>query len=310
MKRLGFDLHRHLEGSIRPETLLQIAAEFRVPRVSDDLETFRRFVAMADEDPRTFRVFLSKFNGLRTFWVDRRAIEWAARSAVEDAAGEGVRHLELRFHPAFFCAAGGFASGDAAAWIVQAAGEAARQNRMRISFVASLVRHLAPSINRPLLDMALEGGLFQGLDLGGDEMLADGLEYAPGFRKAAERGLGITVHAGEQWGGERRIEEAIDRFGARRIGHGTCAFRIPRLLDRCVEAGVVFEVCLSSNRWTGQTPGTHPAAGALRAEIVLGTDNPAIFGTNLGQETSQAAELGFHASKLSRSAAKAAFRPA
>lgn len=265
---------------------------------------------MSAEDPRTFRIFLSKFNGLRAFWVDRRAIEWAARAAVEDAFAEGVRYLELRFHPVFFCFVADFHPEHVTRWIVEAAMDAARRARMKISFVASLVRHLPQAINRPVLNLALAGELFQGLDLGGDELAADGLEYAPDFRMAAERGLGITVHAGEQWGCERRIEEAIDRFGARRIGHGTCALRDPKLLARCVEAGVTFEVCLTSNRMTGQVNGPHPAAWAHGARIALGTDDPAIFGTTLPAEAARAEAIGLRLADLSRAASRVAFPPA
>ncbi|HLG42503.1 MAG TPA: hypothetical protein VI643_03980, partial [Planctomycetota bacterium] len=193
MAGLTFDLHRHLEGSIRAETLFEIAREFRVPRVSDDLAVFRQYVEMAPSDPRTFRVFLSKFNGIKPFWVDRRAIEWAARAAVRDAADEGVRHLELRFNPTFFCLERGFSPRDAAGWIVDSARAEARDRGLGIEFVACLIRHLPPAVNQPTLELALEGEFFAGLDLAGDESAADGLAYADAFRRASERGIGITV---------------------------------------------------------------------------------------------------------------------
>lgn len=307
MAALTFDLHRHLEGSIRAETLLEIAREFRVPRVSDDLAIFRRYVEMAPEDPRTFRVFLSKFNGIKPFWVDRRAIEWAARASVSDAADEGVRHLELRFNPTFFCLERGFAPREAAEWIADAARAEARARGLTVKFVACLIRHLPPEVNLPTLEIALEGGLYAGLDLAGDESVSDGLDYVGAFRSAAERGLGITVHAGELWGTGRHISEAVERFGARRIGHGTCAFRDPRLLDLCIGSGVTFEICPTSSSMTGQVTGIHPAGIARGARIVVGTDDPAIYGTSLPKEADKAAGSGLMIADLNKAARAAAF---
>lgn len=302
-------MHRHLEGSIRAETLLEIAERFHVPVPFADGGRFRRWVQVTPQDPRTFGNFQLKFQAIRPFWVHREAIELAARRCIRDAAREGIVYLELRMHPGFFCLERGFDPWDVASWIVSAARAESRKARMTVRFIACLVRHLGGKVNAPLARMLFETDWFSGIDVAGAETAGDLGCFTELYERARDRGLGLTVHAGEQWGTEINVRHALDRLGVRRMGHALCALRRPALLRRLQERGVTIESCLTSNLRTGlvSTLEAHPIRNAAPANITINTDDPAVFGTTLPEEVRTAEELGLRPDLLTRNALKAAF---
>lgn len=285
------DLHRHLEGSIRPGTLLEIAREFHVPVPGDDLS---KYVQMCDHDPASFLNFLGKFVPLRQFWVHREAIERVAQEAVQDAVKDGVTYLELRFSPVHFARRMGFDVARVADWIITAARRAA--DGIRVEFVATLNRSFDLSVNEPAFDVALKSGWFVGVDLAGDELMCDGEQFIPWLRRAKEKGLGVTIHAGEVQGKGGNVRVAIERFGADRIGHGTHALEDPQAVRLALERRVTFEVCLTSSRHTGSwaDTATHPAKELFRrgVRVTLNTDDPSISRITLSGEHRKAVELG------------------
>src|SRR5450759_133757 len=101
------DLHRHLEGSLRLETLSELAREHGIDLPSYEIEHLRPYVQITN-DPPNFQRFLEKFSLLRRFYTTREAVERVAYEAIVDAAEDNVRYLELRFNPAALSQAGGF----------------------------------------------------------------------------------------------------------------------------------------------------------------------------------------------------------
>ena len=93
------DLHRHLEGSLRLDTMSDIAREYDVDLPSYEVEAIRPYVQMTDEEPHTYRNFLAKFRVLRHFYQTQQVVERVTYEAVVDAAEDNVRYLELRFTP-------------------------------------------------------------------------------------------------------------------------------------------------------------------------------------------------------------------
>lgn len=283
------ELHRHLEGCVRPETFLEIIREHRLPLAIPDLAAARRLIQMTDGDARNFQVFLAKFEPLRGFYPSREAIERVACEAVEDAARDTVRYLELRFSPVHFARGRGFDPIETAQWIVEAARAEARRHGMRVAFIATLGRHFSREVNAPTLQAALEmaGDGFVGLDLAGDEVNFPARDFADFLEKARDHGLGLTLHAGEL-GGPENVREAIQELGADRIGHGVRASEDPDLLELAREHGVAFEICLTSNLHTGAVRhlSTHPLTHLIEAglRVTLNTDDPQISGITLTGE--------------------------
>ncbi len=303
LSRPMIDLHRHLEGSVRFGTLKELARETGLALPDREL---RRRATMAGEKPGFLR-FLSKFDIYRGLYPSREWIDRVAFEAAEDAGKDGVVHLELRFSPAHFARRMKAKGEDVAEWVARAA----RRAGGGVRFVATFNRQFPMKANKPTFN-AVEGtDVFSGLDVAGDEGHS-ALPFLQFFRRS---GLPATIHAGEG-GGAENVREAIEKFGARRIGHGVRVLEDPRVVGLAREKGVVFETCLTSEIQTGTAPSwkRHPVRLMMDAglRVTLNTDDPSICGIRLSDEFQRARRCGISPGELRRAilvAAGAAFLP-
>ncbi len=291
------DLHRHLEGSIRFATLVELARETGMGLPAAEI---RRRTTMRGQRPG-FRAFLSKFDLYRGLYPSREWIERVAFEAAEDAAKDGVIHLELRFSPAHFARRMKARGEDVAAWVARAA----RRAGIGVRFIAGFARHFSLKENAPNV-RAVEGtSLFSGLDICGDEAKS-ALPFLRWFRRS---GLPVTIHAGEA-GGAANVREAIEVFGALRIGHGVRVLEDPRVVRLARERGTVFEVCLTSEIQTGAAAswGSHPVRRMIDAglRVTLNTDDPSVCGIRLSDEYRRARRAGLSAEDLRAAVLQAA----
>lgn len=311
------DLHRHLEGSIRPETFLEIARTRHLDLPTYDLAEVRKQIQITDDEP-DFLNFLSKFAPFRLFWPDREAIEQVAYETVEDAARDNVVYLELRYSPTHFARGRGFDARDVVEWVTGAARHAAEDYGIRVEFIMCAGRHYSLEINLPGLEVALEAGLerFVGVDVAGDEINFPLEPFAPYFPRFKDAGLGLTLHAGEA-GGPENVREVIEDFGADRVGHGVRIVEDETVVELAREREVAFEMCLTSNLQTAtvKSLAEHPAKSLLDRglRITLNTDDPSISQIDLSHELSVAiSEAGFEARdvpSLLENAVRASFLP-
>jgi adenosine deaminase len=291
------DLHRHLEGSVRFGTFVELARETGIDLPAAEL---RRRTTMKGEKPG-FRRFLAKFELYRGLYPSHDWIERVAFEAAEDAKNDGVVHLELRFSPAHFGRRMKAKGEDVAEWVARGA----RRAGIDVRFIATFGRDFTLEENGPTI-RAVEGtDVFSGLDLAGDESKAAG-PFVKLFRRL---GLPCTIHAGEA-GGPENVAEALDRFGARRIGHGLRVLRDRALVERCRRLGVHFEVCLTSEVQTGAARSweRHPAGrmAAAGLELSLNTDDPSVCGASASSERVRAARLGWGPARLREAEVSAA----
>jgi len=311
------DLHRHLEGSLRLETLAGIAREHGVDLPSYDLDQLRPYVQVTVDDQPGFHSFLQKFNLLRRFYQTRQAIERIAYEAVADAASDNVKYLELRFNPVALARAQGFGYGEVIEWVWEAAQHAQADHDILARLIISITRHEPESADRVLEATLqhLDCGIVA-LDLSGDEVNYPLGPFIPVFRRAREAGLGLIVHAGEA-GGPENVREAIELIDPERIGHGVrCIenFDVVRLVR---QHGVTLELCPTSNLQTGavQTMSYHPLLDLYRLgiKVTLNTDDPSVSDTTLTDEYRLAImSAGLHISDLKvmiMTAVQAAFLP-
>ena len=136
------DLHRHLEGTLRLSTMLEVARahSITVP------ESLSGLVQVQDQDPLTFQNFLAKFNTLRLFYRSPDVIHRITREAIEDAARDNVRYLELRFTPVALSRAERFPLHDVMDWVITSARDAAKKYKMKVGLIASVNRHESPEL--------------------------------------------------------------------------------------------------------------------------------------------------------------------
>lgn len=309
------DLHRHLEGSIRINTLHEIATQHGITLPARNLHAL---VQMQPEEELNFSTFLSKFQTLRQFYRSPEVIARITREAVEDAAADGVQLLELRFTPVALGRLQGFSAARVMDWVANSAQAAARSAGISVRLIASVNRHepveLAEEVAR-LAAERIDSGVV-GLDLAGNEAHFPAAPFAGVFREARQAGLRLTVHAGE-WGGPENIREAIELFAAERIGHGARVLEDPAVARLAAERGVIFEVCVTSNVQSGVVPclRCHPLPRMLAAGLActINSDDPSISNITLTDEYRLArSELGLTAEALEgciRAAARGAFLP-
>ncbi len=283
------DLHRHLEGSLRLETLAEAAREHGVDLPSYDIEELRPLVQVVDGDPYDFHRFLEKFKLLRRFYSCREAVERVAYEAVTDAAEDNVQYLELRFSPASLAMAQDFSLDEVTEWVVQAVNRAQRDHHIAVGLIVSVMRDFGHDVAENVTEVAIayrDRGVV-GLDLAGDEVHYPGKPFADLFRRAKAAGLGITVHAGEAMGPER-VHEAITILEADRIGHGVRTIENSDVVQLVLRRGVALEVCPTSNLQTGvvRSLGSHPLRDLYRLglRVTLNTDDPSVSNTMLTDE--------------------------
>lgn len=278
------DLHSHLEGRVRPTTAAALAAGLGVPAPEGGWERAIRL-----EGPADLTVYLTKVAATYPFFQSLAAIERIAREAVQDAAAAGLDYLELRFGPATHTASDrGLDQVLGALTDGLRAGSA--DTGLPCGAVIAALRHHPPEVNEAVARSAarLAGDVVVGFDLAGDELLYPELRpHAPAFDIARAAGLGITCHAAEA-APAAAAREAVDLLGATRIGHGARIADDPDVLAWCADAGVVIEICPTSNWYTGAIGAIedHPAPVFRRAGIalVLGDDNPMQTGSDLADE--------------------------
>ncbi len=309
------DLHRHLEGSFRLSTLLEVAKQEGIDLPSKAL-TLQDQVQIAATDPRTYQKFLSKFKTLRKFYRSPRLIQRFVCEAIEDAAKDQIKYLELFFTPAALANACDFPLGEVVDWVLEAAEGASDETGITVNLITSVNRHETVVLAEEVVDIALQhldSGIV-GLDLSGNEADFSSEPFEGLFRDAQAAGLRITVHAGE-WAGAESVSYALERLGAERIGHGVRILEDKNVVAIARERGAYFEVCLTSNLQSGVIPSLaeHPLPEMIQAglQVTLNTDDPGISKITLTHEYHLAIEeLGLSQVTLVAlimTAAKAAF---
>jgi len=280
------ELHVHLEGSVEPETLLELDAALTREEIA---------AATSYSD---FAGFLKSF-----VWVNKRLRKpedyaRVARRLFERLENEGVNYVEVTL------------SAGVVLWkqqpfapVYDAVAREAARSRITVRWILDAIRQFGVETAQPVFELAAErvGDGVVAVGIGGDEERGPARWFADLYREARERGLRLTCHAGEVAGPES-IWEAL-AIGAERIGHGIRAIEDPALLARLIEKDVPLEVCITSNVRTGAVASLaeHPVKRLWDAgvPIVLSTDDPALFGCTLSSEYDLAARaFGFTEEQL------------
>ncbi len=291
------DLHRHLDGNVRLETILDLGRQHNLPLPAWDLEGLRPHVqVVGDAEGNSLpgvMAFIAKFEWMIRVLVDYDACRRVAYENVQDAKSEGLDYVELRFSPWFMAEANNLDPVGVVEAVVDGVEAGARDFGLRVNLIGILSRTYGPDVCWKELEALLRyRDHLVGLDLAGDEANRPGDLFVKHFHRARDVGWRITVHAGEAAGPES-IWQAVRDLGAERIGHGVAAIRDPALQDFLAERGIGIETCLTSNVQTQTVPdyAGHPARRFLARGLLvtLNTDDPGISAVDLQHEYKVAA---------------------
>ena len=286
------DLHRHLDGSVRLETIIDLARENNIELPGKTAEEIRPHVQVMEPQPGLM-AFIAKMLWATRMLVNGEACRRVARENVEDAQREGIDYIELRFSPYFMAEPHQLDMAEVIEGVVAGIAEGVAATGVRVNLIGILSRTYGVDICRKELNALLAYRQhFVALDLAGDEANYPAPLFVDHFKKGRDAGWRITVHAGEA-GGAQSVWDAIQLLGAERIGHGVRALEDPKLTDYLREHRVPIEANLTSNVHTSTVADfdSHPLRDMLAAGLVcsINTDDPGVSGIDLPHEFEVAA---------------------
>ncbi len=280
------ELHVHLDGSLRPDTMLELAAELGISLPSDDPDELAR--KMLAEDARNLEEYLERFRITLSLMQHADAMERIAYELAEDNAREGVRYLEVRYSP-ILSTVGGLPLTEAVDAPLRGLRRAEEEYGIRTSIIVCGIRNMDPATSRDLADLtvAYKGRGVVAFDLAGAEYNYPAKKHKNAFFTVINKNMATTIHAGEAYGPES-IHQALHYCRANRIGHGTRLLEDPDLMDYVRDFRIPLEICLTSNVQTRAVPSfeAHPARAYFDHGIVMTfcTDNRLVSGTTLTEE--------------------------
>ncbi len=295
------ELHCHLDGSLRPATLLELGREYGQPMPGD---TARDVAAhMVVSDARDLEDYLNRFVITLSVMQRAEALERIAYELVVDAARDGVRYIEMRYAPVL-CVREGLTLGQAVEAPLRGIARAERETGTIGRVIICGLRHLDPRISLELAELAVafrDQGVV-GFDLAGGERDHPARAHAAAFEFARRHDLAVTVHAGEGDGADS-VRQAVHDCGANRLGHATRLGEDERLTHYVNDRRIALEICLTSNVQTHAAANyaVHPLRTYFDRgmNVVLNTDNRLMSGVTLTDEYAHAAaSLAFTKSEL------------
>ena len=298
------ELHCHLDGSVRPETLLELGREYGVTMPRDDAEALRDYMVV--RDAHNLEEYLARFATTLSVMQTAESLERVAYELATDAWHEGVWYLEVRFAPNL-CTRHGLSAAQALESAINGLSRAEREHGIvsRILVCALRTQPLSSSLDMARLAVDFHGRGVVGFDLAGAELGHPASAHADAFRHARDHDVPCTCHAGEG-DGAGSVREAVHACCASRIGHGTRLIEDAELTAYVNDRRIAVEVCLTSNVQTHAIASleTHPLPEYLRRglNVVLNTDNRLMSGTTLTDEYEVATRLGLGFDDLARMA--------
>jgi len=286
------DLHRHLDGNVRLQTILDLGRQHNLPLPADTVEGMRPYVQVTEPTPSVM-TFIAKFEWMSRVLVDYEACRRIAYENVEDAHREGIDYIELRFSPWFMAETHALAPQGVVEAVLDGVQSGKIESGMQVKILGILSRTYGPDIAMKELEAMLPfADHIVGLDLAGDEANFPAELFERHFERAREVGWKATVHAGEAAGTES-VWQSIKILGAQRIGHGLAIVKDPALMDYLFERQIGIEANLTSNVQTSSVIDyeSHPLKTFLENGLCasINSDDPGISGIDLRYEYEVAA---------------------
>lgn len=280
------ELHVHLDGSLRPNTILELAAEHDVELPLMDPDALAEYLFV--KDATNLEDYLARFAVTLSVMQRASALERTAYELCEDAADENIRYMEIRYSPILHTE-GGLPLTETVDAPLRGMQRAEEEYGIRSRLIVCGIRNMDPDVSRDLADLTIaykDRGVVA-FDLAGAEYNYPAKKHKNAFYMVRNANIGATIHAGEAYGAES-IHQAIHYCGAQRIGHGTRLFEDPGLMTYVNDFRIPLEICLTSNVQTRAVEDfeSHPLRQYFDLGLVvsLHTDNRLMSGTTVTEE--------------------------
>jgi len=282
------DLHCHLDGSLRIETVLELAQEQGVKLPADNVEDLRDIMLAGRGKNKSLADYLKVFDLTLSVMQTSSAIERVAFELAEDQWNDGVRLLEVRFSPVL-----NIEQGLTLIETIEATKAGLRRAELKYGIITGIIvcgiRSIggATSLTLAELAVAFKNRGVVGFDLAGQEENYPAKDHMEAFYLTLNNNLNLTIHAGEAYGPES-IHQAIHYCGAHRIGHGTRTREDGDLLNYINDHRIPLEMCITSNVQTGSVSSfeSHPIKTyyELGLRVTINTDNLLVSDTTVTNE--------------------------
>ncbi len=297
------ELHCHLDGSLRPDTMLDLAREKGIAMPASDEDSLREYMKVTDA--RNLEEYLERFAVTLSVMQSESALERVAYELAEDAAADGVRYIEVRYAPVLNVREG-LSLEQAVEAPLRGLARAERDFGVVGRLIITAIRNMSPAVSQELAELAVayrHQGVV-GFDLAGGEFGHPARAHVRAFEYARNHDLACTCHAGEGDGAES-VRQAVHVCGAHRLGHATRLIEDSSLTDYCNDRRITLEICLTSNVQTRVAPSysLHPFREYFDRglNVVLNTDNRLMSGVTLTDEYVHASQaLAFSFDELAR----------
>ncbi|MBQ4834108.1 adenosine deaminase [Pseudoalteromonas sp. MMG010] len=296
------DIHRHLDGNVRAQTILDLGRQFNIELPANNVEDLIKHVQVIDPEP-DLMAFLQKLDWGVAVLGDYDACRRIAIENIEDAQAQGLDYVELRFSPYYMAQSQGLHPQGVVEAVVDGIRSATKDSKVKANLIGILSRTYGVKVCQQELDalLAFKNDLVA-VDLAGNEVGFPGPLFVEHFKQVRDAYLAATIHAGEALGAQS-IWQAINELGASRIGHGVKAIEDPALMDYLRDNRIGIESCLTSNIQTSTVDNlvNHPLKRFLEHGILacINTDDPAVEGIEIAHEYTVAAPAaGLSASEI------------
>jgi adenosine deaminase len=281
------DLHCHLDGSLRIETLVALAKEQGIPLGGDTPEALKRQLKLG-MPCENLADYLRVFSTTLSVLQDAASLERVAFELAQEAHKENIHYLEVRYSPALHTEKG-MRLHEAVEAVLQGLCRANQKHGIAFGVIVCTLRHFSLETSMELAEVA-GGFLGKGVvafDLAGGEAQFPGAPHKLAFERAAKLGLSVTVHAGEAAGADS-VLEALRLLKAQRLGHGVRLVEEAALEKEVLERRIPLECCPTSNVQTAAVVDmkSHPLKRFIRQGMcaTLNTDNRLVSDTSLSKE--------------------------
>lgn len=296
------ELHCHLDGSMRVETIMDIAKKENVKLPSNDKKELSKILEVG-MNCKSLEEYLRPFDITAEVLQTKESLIRATYELAEDAAAENVRYIEIRFAPLWHIRKK-LTLNQVIEAVIEGAREAEKDFNIKIGIIICGIRHTTPEDTLKVAELAIaykNRGVI-GFDLAGAEKDFPAKEHLEAFYLIVNNNINTTAHAGEAYGTES-IDQAIHYINANRIGHGTRLREDGDLLNYVNDHRIPLEMCITSNVQTKAVKHVedHPLKFYfdLGLRVTLNTDNRLISNVNLTDEYMLAIEkLGFSADNI------------
>jgi len=288
------EVHCHLEGAIRTQTILEIAQEYSLPLPTYDVTELDRHVKVY-EQMRDLEAVLEAFAIFQNSITSPQVVERIAWELFEDSAKQNIKLFEVRFSPDWAFHGHNLDWDACLAGLLLAKERAEKEFDMAIGYIAITSRSMGPESCVKTVDWSIRHrDHILGIDLADSERDFPLRDFVPPVVKAKEAGLKVTVHTGEDTPASF-IKETIELTDPNRIGHGIHAIEDMDVVELIKERGITLEVNPWSNYLTSsvRTIEEHPLKKLfdLGVKVTINSDDPEVLETNVNNEYRIAHEI-------------------